>query len=93
MSKYPVPGAPDEPGRDAGGVDPVMALGEIRDPARLVPLIDRLHEEGRIAAVSLGQSRQLLLHADALRELEERVVTVMSKVPKLVAWSALEASL
>ncbi len=45
-----------------------------------LPLIDRLHEQGRLAAVSLGQSRQLLLHADLLGELEERVLAVVARM-------------
>ena len=52
-------------------------------PDETLPLIDRLHEQGRIAAVSLGQSRQLLLHADALAELEERIVTLVGRMHEL----------
>jgi selenocysteine-specific elongation factor len=49
-------------------------------PDETLPLIDRLHEQGRLVAVSLGKSRQLLLHADAIRELEERVLAVVRRM-------------
>jgi selenocysteine-specific elongation factor len=64
-----------------GGFTPadlVRGAGVAADEA--LPLIDRLHEQGRVAAVSLGQSRQLLLHADLLGELEKRVMTVVGRM-------------
>jgi selenocysteine-specific elongation factor len=56
--------------------DLIRGAGVAPDDA--LPLIDRLHEQGRLAAVTLGQSRQLLLHADALAELEERILATVS---------------
>jgi selenocysteine-specific elongation factor len=49
-------------------------------PDRTPPLVERLHERGRLAAVNLGQSKQLLLHADLLSELEERVLAVLDRL-------------
>jgi selenocysteine-specific elongation factor len=67
-----------------GGFTPTdLIRGAGIAPTEALPLIDRLHEQGRLAAVSLGQSRQLLLHADALRELEERVLAVVGRMHDL----------
>jgi selenocysteine-specific elongation factor len=56
----------------------VRGAGIGPDEAR--ELIDRLKAEGELAEVALGHSRRVLLHRDLVRELEERVLTALSRL-------------
>jgi selenocysteine-specific elongation factor len=49
-------------------------------PDQVEGLIARLRDRGLLAEVALGQSRKLLLHAELLRDLEERVLTVLGRL-------------
>jgi selenocysteine-specific elongation factor len=56
----------------------VRSAGIVPDAAE--PIIARLRERGQLAEVAVGQSRKMVLHADLLRELEERVLTVLGRL-------------
>jgi selenocysteine-specific elongation factor len=63
------------------GITPAdLVRGAGIPPDQTQPLAERLLERGRLAAVTLGHSKQLLLHADLLRELEERVLSVLGRL-------------
>ncbi|HZU37279.1 MAG TPA: selenocysteine-specific translation elongation factor [Gemmataceae bacterium] len=49
-------------------------------PDQAQPLIDRLAAAGALADVAVGQARRMLLHADMLKELDERILTVLSRL-------------
>ncbi|HEY1378603.1 MAG TPA: SelB C-terminal domain-containing protein, partial [Gemmataceae bacterium] len=48
------------------------------------PVIDRLRAAGKLADVAVGQTKRRLLHADLLRELEERVLAVVGRMHEQV---------
>jgi selenocysteine-specific elongation factor len=58
--------------------DLVRGAGIRRDEA--APLIDRLRAAGQVADVSVGPGKGLLLHADLLRELEDRMLAVVGRM-------------
>lgn len=49
-------------------------------PDEAGPLVDRLRTAGRLVEVAVSSTRRLLLHADLLRELEERVLAVVGRM-------------
>ncbi len=49
-------------------------------PDQAARLIDKLVQQGKLINVVVGPHRQLLLHAEVLRELEERVLTVLGRL-------------
>lgn len=49
-------------------------------PNHALPLIERLLQAGQLASISVTQSKQLLLHAELLRALEDRVVAVVGRL-------------
>ncbi len=64
-----------------GGFTPAdLVRGTGVAPDETGPLIDRLRQRGQLAEVAAGQTRRLLLHADLLRELEERVLAVLGRL-------------
>jgi selenocysteine-specific elongation factor len=64
-----------------GGFTPAdLVRGAGVAPDQTMPLVERLKAEGRLAEMAVGQTRRLLLHADLLRELEERVLAVLTRM-------------
>ncbi len=49
-------------------------------PDEAGPVIDRLRAAGQLTEVAVGQTKRRLLHADLLRELEERVLAVVGRM-------------
>jgi selenocysteine-specific elongation factor len=49
-------------------------------PDEATELIGRLRERGDLAEVAIGQARRLLLHADRLRELDDRILQNLARV-------------
>jgi selenocysteine-specific elongation factor len=49
-------------------------------PDQAAEVIDRLRAKGSLAEIAVGQNRRLLLHADMLRELDERVLAVLARL-------------
>jgi selenocysteine-specific elongation factor len=58
--------------------DLVRGAGVAPDAA--APLIDRLRAAGQVVDLAVGQAKRLYLHADLLRELEERLLTVVGRL-------------
>jgi len=59
-------------------VDVVRGAGVAPDEAG--PLIGRLRAAGQLAEIAISPAKRLLLHADLLRELEDRVVAVIARM-------------
>jgi selenocysteine-specific elongation factor len=58
-------------------------------PGQARAVIDQLTAQARLAEVAVGQNRRLLLHADMIRELEERLLGVVDRLHEqfpLVSW-------
>jgi selenocysteine-specific elongation factor len=49
-------------------------------PDQAAGVIDRLRAKGELVEVAVGQNRRLLLHADMLRELDERILAVLARL-------------
>jgi selenocysteine-specific elongation factor len=49
-------------------------------PDRAAELIDRLKERGELVEVVISPARRLLLHADMIKELDERILTVLGRM-------------
>jgi selenocysteine-specific elongation factor len=49
-------------------------------PARAGDLIGKLKSEGKLVSVSISPARQVLLHADIVRELEERILRALGRL-------------
>jgi selenocysteine-specific elongation factor len=49
-------------------------------PDQVTDLIDQLKAKGSLAEVAIGQHRKLLLHADMLKELDERILTALGRL-------------
>jgi selenocysteine-specific elongation factor len=49
-------------------------------PDEAMTVIDRLKERGQLVEVSAGPGRPLLLHADMIRELDERILQVLGRL-------------
>jgi selenocysteine-specific elongation factor len=58
--------------------DLVRSAGVTSDEA--VTLIDRLKTAGDLVEIAAGQARKLLLHADVLKELDERILNVLARL-------------
>jgi selenocysteine-specific elongation factor len=73
-----------------GGFTPAdLVRGANVSPGQARTVIDGLAAQGRLAEVAVGQNRKLLLHADMLRELEERLLGVLDRLHEqfpLVSW-------
>jgi selenocysteine-specific elongation factor len=50
------------------------------DPNETEPLIARLKARGDLVDVAVGQARRMLLHADMLKELDSRILQVLSRI-------------
>lgn len=62
-----------------------FTLADLVRGANLAPdqasqLIENLTGEGKLVSISLGHGRQLLLHADMVKELDERLLQVLGKL-------------
>jgi selenocysteine-specific elongation factor len=49
-------------------------------PDQAAELIGRLKEQGRLAEIVISQARRLLLHADMVNELDERILTALGRL-------------
>jgi selenocysteine-specific elongation factor len=64
-----------------GGFTPAdLVRGAGVGPDEAGQLIERLREDGRVVEVAVGQTRRRLLHADLLRELEDRMLAVVGRM-------------
>jgi selenocysteine-specific elongation factor len=67
-----------------GGFGGITAIDFVRgaglQPAEADLLIGRLRDTGRLVEVAIGPSRRLQLHADVLRELEERTLGTVARM-------------
>jgi selenocysteine-specific elongation factor len=66
-----------------------LVRGANVSPGQAREVIQQLAAQGRLAEVAVGQNRRLLLHADMLRELEERLLGVVDHLHEqfpLVSW-------
>lgn len=49
-------------------------------PDQALAVIDKLKTDGKLVNVAVGGARQVLLHADVLKELDERILTVLARL-------------
>jgi selenocysteine-specific elongation factor len=64
-----------------GGFTPAdLVRGANVSPGQAAAVIDRLKGQGRLVEVAVGQARRVLLHADMLRELDERLLQVLGRL-------------
>src|SRR5262249_62413539 len=64
----------------AGSTPADLVRGAGVGPDQAQELIDRLKTNGALAEISVGQNRRLLLHADMLKELDERILQVLANL-------------
>src|SRR5216684_490302 len=57
-----------------------LVRGANIDPDEAQPLIDQLKSKGDLVDVAVGQARRMLLHADMLKELDTRILQVMTRL-------------
>jgi len=64
-----------------GGFTPADLVRDAHvPPDQVQPLIDRLKADGRLAEVVISPARRLLLHADMLHELDDRLLTALGRL-------------
>src|SRR5262245_52072435 len=67
-----------------GGFGGFTAAGLVRGagvaPGEAQALIDRLRQKGELAEVAVSPARRLLLHADMLRDLDERLLQAVARL-------------
>jgi selenocysteine-specific elongation factor len=49
-------------------------------PDQTAALIQQMQAEGQLVEVAMGQARKLLLHGDMIRELDERILTILTRL-------------
>ena len=49
-------------------------------PDQTAALIQQMQADGQLVEVTMGQARKLLLHGDMVRELDERILTILSRL-------------
>jgi selenocysteine-specific elongation factor len=57
-----------------------LVRGANVSPNQADELINRLKTTGQLADVGIGQARRLLLHTDMVKELDDRILTVLSRL-------------
>jgi len=57
-----------------------LVRGANIDPDKAQALIDQLKSKGDLVDVAVGQARRMLLHADMLKELDTRILQVMTRL-------------
>src|SRR5205823_14975158 len=57
-----------------------LVRGAYIGPDEVQGVIDGLRQEGGLVEMTVGAGRQLLLHADMVKELEERVLQVLGRL-------------
>src|SRR5262249_17837513 len=67
-----------------GGFSGFTATDLIRDanipPDQAAGLIQQMQAAGQLVEVAVGQARKYLLHADMVKELDERILTVLARL-------------
>src|SRR5438128_2628803 len=67
-----------------GGFSGFTPAGLVRGanigPDQVAGLIEQLKANGNLAEVAIGQHRRLLLHADMLKELDDRILTALGRL-------------
>jgi selenocysteine-specific elongation factor len=64
----------------SGFTVPDLVRGANVDPDQAADLVNRLKTRGELVDVAVGSSRRLLLHADMLKELDERILQVLARL-------------
>lgn len=64
----------------SGFTEADLVRGANIPPDQAGPLIERLAAAGALGDVALGQGRKLLLHADMLKELDDRIMSTLSRL-------------
>lgn len=64
----------------AGFTQADLVRGADLSPAQAVQVINDLRTENRLVAVTLHAGKQIVLHADVLAELDERILAVLGKM-------------
>src|SRR5581483_2445855 len=67
-------------GEYAGFTQADLVRGANVPPAQALEVIQRLKDKGDLVQVAVGSARQVLLHADRLKELDERVLHVLARL-------------
>jgi selenocysteine-specific elongation factor len=49
-------------------------------PQQALDLIEQLKRDGKLVQIGVGPARQMLLHADVIKELDERILTLLGKL-------------
>jgi selenocysteine-specific elongation factor len=64
-----------------GGFTPEdLVRGANLGPDQVKPLIEKLKSEGKLVQIALSQTRALLLHADLIRELDQRILQTLDRL-------------
>jgi selenocysteine-specific elongation factor len=67
-------------GAFGGFTEPDLVRGANIEPAQARALIDSLKEKGKLVEIAAGSARRLLLHADILGDLDQRILTALGRL-------------
>jgi selenocysteine-specific elongation factor len=64
----------------AGFTQADLVRGANLAPQQALDLIEQLKRDGKLVQIGVGPARQMLLHADVIKELDERILTLLGKL-------------